>query len=282
MSQPSMHRFPYLRWHYTMDPQFPINSTAISADGSRCVAATFQGAYGGGPPPPPDDYYLVNCWDRRGRLLWSDMFQAFEGPFACAISGDGSIVAAGGWIKEGQGYTKVYDGASGNELVTYTFDHRVNTLALSQDGSVLAIGEDDAWLAQQSGGVFPGAPQALGLPAGTIVESISMPDDGSVFVLGDNSGNVTLVENNNGEIGSAYTWAGGSDMGPIHCVAISADGSWFVAVGDSQDVYLFNLDSIKQQQYAASLNLATSDRLRWVAISSDGSFISTVENVDEG
>lgn len=282
MSRPSTDHFPYLRWQYVMDPQFPINSTAISADGSRCVAATFQGTYGGAPPPPSDDYYLVNCWDRTGKLLWSDMFQAFEGPFAVAISGDGSVVAAGGWIEAGQGYTKVYDADNGKELVIYDFDHRVNTLALSHDGSVLAIGENDAHLAQQSGGVFPAAPEAVGLPEGTIVESISMPDDGSVFVLGDHGGNVYLVENNNGSPGTPYTWAGGSTIGPVHCVAISADGSWFTAVGDSETVYLFNLDSIKQKQYAASLNLATSDRLRWVALSADGSFISTVENVGDG
>jgi outer membrane protein assembly factor BamB len=146
----------------------------------------------------------------------------------------------------------------------------------------LAIAENDAHLAQQSNGVFPATPNAVGLPAGTIVEAISMPDDGSVFVLGDHAGNVYLVENNNGAIGNVYTWAGGSDMGPVHAVAISADGSWFAAVGDSQSVYLFNLDSIKQGQYAASLDLTTSDRMRWVAISADGSFLAIVENVGTG
>jgi outer membrane protein assembly factor BamB len=277
---PALSHFPYLRWQYTMDPKYPINSAAISADGSRCVAATFQGAYGGSPPPPTD-YYCVNCWDRDGKLLWSDKFQAFEGAFAVAISGDASTVAAGGWMKEGQGYARVYDAETGKQLVTYYFDHRVNGLALSNDGSVLAIAENDAYLAQQSGGVFPTTPSALGLPDGTIVEAISMPADGSVFVVGDHGGNVYLVENNDGSIGSSYSWAGGSDMGPVHSMAISSDGAWFVAVGDSTSVYLFNLDSIKQKQYATSLDLASSNRLRWVTISADGSFISTVGNVDE-
>lgn len=281
MSRPASYYFPYMLWQHAMDPQFPINSTAISADGSRCVAATFQGAYGGSPPPPSNDYYCVNCWDRQGKLLWSDMFQAFEGAFAVAISGDGSIAAAGGWLKEGQGYARIYEATTGQQLVTYYFDHRVNGLALSNDGSVLVIAENDAYLAQQSGGVFPTQPSALGLPAGTIVEAISMPADGSVFVAGDHGGNVYLVENNDGSIGSSYSWAGGSDMGPLHSVAVSSDGAWFVAVGDSTSVYLFNLDSIKQNQYATSLDLASSNRLRWVTISADGSFISTVGNVDE-
>lgn len=281
MSGTQPHHFPYLRWHCAMKPQYPINSTAISADGSRCVAATFQGTYGSAPPPPPTDSYCVACWDRGGKTLWIDTFEAFEGPFACAISGDGTVAAAGGWLKDGQGYTTVYNAETGDKLVTYYFAHRVNSLALDYHGTVLAIGENDAHLAQQTNGVFPTSPSAANL-TGIIIESVAMPNAGNLFVAGDYSGNVYLFENNNGSINSGGTWAGGSSMGPVHCVAISADGAWFVAVGDSTSVYLFDPASIKLNKTAASLSLTGSDRLRWVTISADGSFIATCGNVGDG
>jgi outer membrane protein assembly factor BamB len=275
------HPDPFLRWHHQMDPPYQINSTAISADGFRCVAATWQGAYGTSPPPATD-YYRVNCWDNTGKLLWSDKFQAYEGSFACAISGDGSVAAAGGWLKDGTGYTTVYNAATGAKLVTYNFAHRVNTLALSYNGTVLAIGENDVHLAQQKNGVFPTTLSAAGL-TGTVIESVAMSNDGSLLVVGDESSNVYLFENNNGALSNAGTWAGASsNIGVVHSVAISADGAWFVAIGDSTSVYLFDSASIKLKKYTAFFNLQGSDRLRWVTISADGSFIATVGNIKTG
>lgn len=276
--------FPYLRWYRIPKPQFPINGAAISDDGGRAVAATFLGDYGTQTPsaPAPDNIYSVYCWDRQGRRLWRDQWTGFEGAFAVAISGDGSVAAAGGWMQEGVGFIRAYEAEAGTQFFTYDIPSRVNSLALSEDGSVLAAAANDAYLAQQTGGVFPATPAAMGLPAGTIVETIAMPADGSGFVMGDHVGNVTYVENNSGAIGNKYTWAGASAIGPVHSVAFSADGSWFAAVGDSQSVYLFNLDSIKQQKYVATLNLDDSDRMRWVSMSADGSFLSLVGNVGNG
>ena len=277
--------FPYLRWYRIPKPQFPINGAAISDDGGRAVAATFLGDYGTGSPPssaPVDNTYSVYCWDRHGKRLWRDQWSGYEGAFAVAISGNGSIAAAGGWMQQGVGFIRAYDAENGKQFVTYDIPSRVNSLALSQDGSVLAAAANDAYLSQQKGGVFPVKPSNVGTAPGTIVETIAMPADGSAFVMGDHVGNVSYVENNGGAIGSIYTWAGTTAIGPIHSVAISADGTWFAAVGDSQSVYLFNLDSIKQQTYAASLNLDTSDRMRWVAMSADGSFLSVACNVGKG
>jgi WD40 repeat protein len=273
------YQFPYLRWERAADPQFPINSAAISDDGGRVVAATFQGNYGIEPPPPPvNNEYSVYCWDREGKQLWLDQWMGYEGAFAVAISGNGSIAAAGGWMEDHEGFVRAYDAQKGNQLFTYDIGSRVNGLALSQDGSVLAVAANDAYLFQQTDGVFPATPATLNTGAENIVETIDMPADGSAFVMGDHEGNVYYVENNAGAIGDVYTWAGSTDIGPVHSVAISADGSWFAAVGDSQSVYLFNEDSIKQSTYATTLNLGTSDRMRWVAISDDGSFLSVVEN----
>jgi WD40 repeat protein len=280
MSSKAAQSFPYLRWQEAMSPQYTINSTAISADGSRCVAATFQGAYGTSPPPSTDTY-CVSCWDRVGKLEWSDSFEAFEGVFACAISGDGKVAAAGGWIEEGKGFATVYDAKTGEKLITYNFTHRVNTLTLSYDGSALAIGENDVHLAQQKNGVFPTTLSSANL-SGSIIESVSMTSDGSAFVAGDYSGNVYMFANNNGTLSNVGTWAGGSDMGPVHCVAISTDGAWFVAAGDSTSLYLFDLTSIKAKQTAASIDLKDSDRLRWVTISADGSYIATCGNQGNG
>lgn len=274
--------FPYLRWYRIPKPKFPINGAAISDDGGRAIAATFLGDYGTKSPsssPPVLNTYSVYCWDRQGKRLWRDQWTGFEGAFAVAISGDGSVAAAGGWMREDVGFIRAYDAEDGSQFVTYDLASRVNSLALSEDGTVLAAAANDAYLAQQTDGVFPAKPAAVGLPAGTIVETIAMPADGSGFVMGDHVGNVTYVENDSGAIGNKYTWPGASAIGPVHSVAFSADGNWFAAVGDSQSVYLFNLDSIKQNKYAATLNLDDSKRMRWISLSADGSFLTVAVNV---
>ena len=282
MSQPASDVFPYLLWQSPMVPTNEINSTAISGDGSRCIAATFDGPYQGHVPPLQAPY-VVNCWDRSAnppKTLWSHPFEAYEGVFVVAISADGSRAAAGGWKKKGEGFAQIYDAATGQKLVTYHFLNRVNALAFSDDGSVLAIAGNDAYLAQSQNGVFPLNPNPLRLPPDTYLESIAITGYGEgAFVLGDHSGNVYLAVNNNGTIGNSYVWAGGKVIGPIHSVDISKDGTWFVAVGDSASIYLFTPDSIQKQKYATSLDLGIGDRFRWVAMSADGSFITTAENV---
>jgi WD40 repeat protein len=276
--------FPYLVWQYPMVPTNEINSTAISGDGSRCIAGTWDGPYQNHVPPPTAEY-VVNCWDRSANPpnpLWSDPFEAHEGVFVVAISADGSRAAAGGWKKIGKGFAHIYDAATGKKLISYHFLNRVNALAFSDDGNVLAIAGNDAYLAQAQNGVFPAQPSHLGLPADTFLVSLSIVGYGDAFVFGDHNGNVYLVENNNGSLGKPFVWAGGEAMGPIHSVAISKDGRWFVAVGDSSSIYLFTPDSIQKQAYATSLEIGVGNRFRWVAMSADGSFITPAENVGTG
>jgi WD40 repeat protein len=275
----------WFRWYRMSQPLFPINSAAISDDGGRAVAATFEGNYNVYPPPPPVDHtYSVYCWDRQGQQLWLDQWSGYEGAFAVAISGDGLVAAAGGWMQPGKGFVRAYDATTGTQLLNnVSLPNRVNSLALSQDGSVLAVAANDAYLFQQSGGLFPSAPSTVSTGSGNVVESIDMPSDGSAFVMGDHNGNVWYVLNDNGNIGDKHEWAGMADIGPVHSVAISGDGNWFVAVGDCQTVYLY-LESIQKSTYAGSLNLGTSayDRMRWVTISDDGTFISVVGNLPTG
>lgn len=154
--------FPYLRWYRIPEPQFPINGAAISDDGGRAVAATFLGDYGTKSPSfssPVLNTYSVYCWDRLGKRLWRDQWTGFEGAFAVAISGDSTVAAAGGWMQEGVGFIRAYNAEDGQQFVTYDIPSRVNSLALSADGSVLAAAANDAYLAGQTSGVFPANPQ---------------------------------------------------------------------------------------------------------------------------
>src|SRR5262249_37325726 len=140
----------------------------------------------------------------------------------------------------------------------YSTGSRTNQLALSKGGAVLAAGADQIYLAQSINGVFPQTPSTYALNPATDnnVQSVSMPLDGEWFVAGDYAGTVYLVQNDSGSIGKVYTSAQGL-LGTAHCVAAAGNGSWFIAVGGSPDVYLFSVESIQQGNYVTKFSLPT-------------------------
>ncbi|MGH9947688.1 MAG: hypothetical protein ACRD6X_10840 [Pyrinomonadaceae bacterium] len=272
-----------LQWIRRMDPPYYVNSAAISANGDRVIAGTFFFAYSPtaeyNTPAQPDQFGTF-CFDRDGNQLWADKFQGSEGVYAVAISPSGSVAAAGGKIQPVTGFLRAYDANNGTQLANYTTGTRVNQIALSLDGSVLVAAADKVYLAERKNGVFPQNPSVYSVPAtpGNNVQSISMPKDGSWFVVGDYAGTVYMIENNSGSMGMVYQSATGL-LGTVHCVAAAALGDWFIAVGGSQEVYLFSTESIQQGQFVSKFTLPATGRVGWAAISFTGEMITVVQNI---
>lgn len=272
-------KFQYLHWVRRTDPPYFVNSAAISANGDLVVAGTFFLKYSAsakvtGVPKEFGTY----CFDREGKQLWSDKAVGSEGVYAVTISADGSTAASGGRMAETDGFIRAYRTKDGNQLTTYSTGTRVNQVALSKDGKTLVAAADQVYLAQQENGSFPTSPSTYPVPgSGNNVQSVSLPLDGSWLVAGDYEGTVYLIENDSGKIGTVYPSAS-KLLGTVHCVAASGNGDWFIAVGGSQDLYLFSTESIKNGNYVDKFQLSMPSRTGWAAISLEGDMISVVQN----
>lgn len=298
MTPSKAEQFQYLQWVRQLDPPYYVNSVAISGDGSLVVAGSFFHLYS--PPDAPQsdaspampDQFGTYLFNREGVQLWADKFQGYEGVYAVAISGDGTIAASGGWFTSSpsfQGFVRAYDTANGpTPILNYNPPERTNALALSSDGTTLVAAADNVYLFQQSNGVFSDKPAVFPLNntnsddasgATNNAQSIAMSADGSWFVVGDLLGNVYLVENNGGAIGKHYVWNTAS-LKTIHSVAMTADGQWFTVGGSDGTVYLFSFESMTAATPAptGTFPLPSGGRVGWVAISGDGSLLSAVGN----
>lgn len=122
-------------WTVTPQAGNQINSTAISADGSRMILGT-SNEYSTGQ-------FAVFCYDATGSLLWQHpiTFSAQpidQGVFWVAISRDGKYAAAGGEIsKQGQGFLFAYAVDSGEVVLDFNTTARVNQVSLSEHGEGL-------------------------------------------------------------------------------------------------------------------------------------------------
>ena len=273
------------KWSVSLNPNEFVNSAAISGLAGRVVAGTFFHQYK--PPKAPDgtsselNEFGTYCFDNDGNQLWADKFQGYEGVYCVAISDDASIAASGGWYSNNPftGFVRAYDASDGTKLFNYPVPGaRVGALAISADGTTLVAGADNLYLFQQSNGVFPTEPSIFELPGtGNGVESVSVSGDGSSIVMGDSQGNVYLIENNGGKVGTVYPW-NSTDLETVHSVAIAPLGGYFAVVGYSQYAYLFSTDSIKQKEYISVYDFGSVSRVGWVAISMTGDFICAVRN----
>ncbi len=111
-------------WGTRLTRVFWVNSVATSKDGKRVVAGTFIHDY-----DQKTATFLPNIRSRFGVYLfddvpnesttdrvepkWHDEFDGWDGVYGVAISADGKIVAASGWLDRtddtGQGLLRAYD-----------------------------------------------------------------------------------------------------------------------------------------------------------------------------
>ena len=96
-------------WESRLTKIFWVNSVAISKDGKRVVAGTFIHDYDQKIDkgfPNVQSRFGVYFYDDVPRVQttarvdpkWSDEFNAWDGVFGVAISGNGKIVAGSGWL----------------------------------------------------------------------------------------------------------------------------------------------------------------------------------------
>ena len=102
-----------------------------------------------------------------------------------------------------------------------------------------------------------------------------------MIVAADYNGKVYLIENNNGQIGSVYTWSSPVQK-TLHSVAMAAGGEWFTVGGNDSRVYLFSVATmIAKQQPTGNYQLNTGGSIYGVAISADGCYLSALGNSGE-
>jgi hypothetical protein len=295
-------------WQQRLSDIFWVNSVAISGDGGRVAAGTFIHDY-----KQKDTKFLPNvrsrfgthCFDATGKELWFKEFDGWDGVFGVAISGDGAVVAASGWLDRtagnmadtGSGLLRAFDGTTGDPLLDFKgINQRVSWVSLSKDGNVLAAVADDVYVFQRADGGFDPKPLTLGIAneANRYVTSVAVHPDGTWLAACDKIGNVYMSSIQKDRLDRVFTWSSAS-VGPklpFLSVAI-AEKSGHVVVGGGNSVLRFDFAAIRGGGNLAPLSFDTSDgqntpparpdgtpqeNVRWVATSADSTLVTAVAN----
>lgn len=172
-------------WTYPQSsPGLWFNTTDASQDGTVLAGGTFQfdttANFG---------FYVL---DQTGAVLQSDVWEnAYEGVFWVKVNAGGTIAAGGGWLTSTYtGQLRAISVGDGSVLLTQATGSRVNQIAMSTDGTLLAAGcgatysgsGQQIYLYNLQGGVY----QALaGLTsADNSVQTLAMSADGLWLVAG--------------------------------------------------------------------------------------------------
>jgi len=316
-------------WESRLSRVFWVNSVAISRDGSRVVAGTYIHDYdnkNGGK-------FLPNIHSRFGLYLFADLpkvattdkvdpkysdeFDGWDGVYGVAISADGKVVAASGWIDRNDddttvGLLRAYDADSsiaGTPKLLLDFKNiktRVSWVSLSDDGGVLAAVADDVYIFLRDGEAFNPDPLKLGIAevAKSYVSGIAVDPSGKWVAACDHSGHVHIATIKDGKIDQQVTWSETAESEtesettkeyPFLSVAIASTVGKFV-VGGGNLVFLFDLNglmadpaSYKPARFDTAEGEPTDtvppdkpdklqENVRWVATSTDAEVITVVVN----
>lgn len=289
-----------------------INSVAISNDGTRVVGATFLHDYRQGSSkffPTVLGRFGVYCFDgdppkdaAGSRVAkWVDEYDGWSGLYGVALSGDGAIAAAGGWLEKSgsavRGVVRAYNAVDGKKLLDYTdFTQRMSWVTLSNDGRVLAAVADDVYVFIRDGKAFNPVPLKLGIGglANRYVTGVAVHPDGTWLVACDQAGHVYMATIDGGVLSRPIVWtAPGNVEIPFLSVAIAAEARTFVA-GGGNSVFHFSFDDMKREAgptvYDTTVNQDPTsipadktpgkpqENVRWVAISADGALFTAIAN----
>jgi WD40 repeat protein len=229
-----------------------VNSAAISDDGQRVVGGTFIHDY-------PNSSMVHGtfgtfAYDGAGNQLWADMLSAWDGVFAVAISGDGSVAAGGGYFTKTRGLLKILDGATGAALLDSTsgspsIQGRVNIISLSRTGNVAAAAANGLHVFIKSGASYTAAVSAT--PASDSkyktalgrVSAVSVHPDGTWLAACNQDGQILIATIGAGKVKRTFLWQApeeavnsklpSSPTAPVRflSVAISSQADSFVAGG---------------------------------------------------
>lgn len=309
-----------LVWEKRLSEILWINSVAISHDGGRVVGGTFLHDYRqrtGKFQPNIQSRFGTYCFDHTPQkdgknatalALWSDEYDGWDGVFGVAVSGDGRVAAAGGWLEKAGnsvaghtvwGVIRAYNAADGTRLLDFTnLNQRANWVALSQDGNVLAAVADDVYVFVRDGKTFNPIPLKLGIgiTANRYVTGLALHPNGTWLAACDQIGNVYAATIRNDGFREKLMWKAPQKI-PFLSVAIAAKTETFVA-GGGNSVFLFSLDGMRQKRDPIAFDTTVDQKpetippnkpdgriqenVRWVATSADGTLVSVVANRSEG
>jgi WD40 repeat protein len=281
-----------LKWQHQLTDL--VNSVAISSDGALVVAGTYYFPYEGTPPerPTTEGTFGTFAFDATGTPLWSQPITGNEGVYAVAISGDGKVVASGGLRQGGShqapppkptvGLVQAFT-AGGTVLLDGSANSRVNSVSLSHAGSVLAGVTLDGQLFVHAGTPFPATP-LLPVTHGSRLDMVVVHPSGTWLVACGKKGFVHLVTLGGTGTFQRFTWQEPNQRRLLAC-AIAANDEHFI-VGGKNELYLFSKTSMTAPSpgflhHVPTPSGFTSEDVRWVAISADGTLVSVVQNIGD-
>ena len=289
----------------TCPDDYMVNAVAISDDGSRVVAGTYYQHYEGTTRVRTDGKFGTYCYDTKGAgtRLWADEYQGHRGIYSVAISGDGTVAAGGGLMTKGKfqqpkrGLLRAFDAATGSKLLNSSdFPNRVNSVSLSRDGGVLAaVAESSLFVFLRSAsGLFSASPQEIDLDGYS--QSVAVHPSGSWLAACDQTGKVYVSTISAGVVNPPATWTALERRDPtrsssprfpvkFNCVSV-ARASNSLTAGGGNFVYLFTLASIQSGTPGPVARYTSFDttgphNVRFVAISDNGGFVTTVVNDED-
>jgi WD40 repeat protein len=308
------------KWRRRLSRTAWVNSVAITDNGRRVVAGTFIHQYKKNgkrvlsAAPNRRGTFGIFAYDSSGNQLWRDTYVGWDGVFAVGISGTGQIAAAGGWHDKKRGLLRIYDAANGKIKFDFLDKElkRVSLLSLSQDGGVVAAAANKLYVFVRQGGSYVRLdhPDFSGAFQGKVT-AVAVHPSGSWFVASDKKGNVLLATISDGKVKHTCQWS--APKAPINPKKPSTDRvlvpflsiqvarhaeSFAVSGGDF--VYLFTKSGIcrkkpsrvydtrnerapgQQTPKGNSRTHTAAENVRWLAISDDGSFLTTVANRSTG
>lgn len=308
------------KWLRRLSKTAWVNNVAITDDGRRVVAGTFIHQYKKrgrrilSPSPNRRGTFGIFAYSSTGNRLWSDTYVGWDGVFAVGISGAGEIAAAGGWYDKKRGLLRIYDAANGNIKFEFVDKEikRVSLISLSRNGGVVAAAANKLYVFVQQGSSYVRLdhPEFREAFQGKVT-AVAVHPSGSWFVASDKKGHVLLATISDGKIKHTCQWtapkapiirtkpSAGRVPVPFLSIQVARHAESF-AVSGGDFVYLFTKSGIcrkkpsrvydtwkeraaGQQTPKGNTRMRTAaENVRWLAISDDGSFVTTVVNRDAG
>jgi WD40 repeat protein len=205
-----------------------------------------------------------------------------------ALSRDGAWAASSGYIGTASptpgapGFIKAYDIASGTSFQLLNPSDQGSMVAISNDGTYLAVASDQLYLFKRSGSGATATWSSQSLGFADILRSVAISGDGKWIVAGISRGQVALVQNNGGTLGASTVY----DM-PVKSfpdrfwalgVAVSGNGNAFAVAGEDATLYFFDIPG----NWPGTLTEAWSELLpnsaacRSVSLADDASRVAVV------
>ena len=235
----------------------PINSVAISGDGTTIVSASDDGT--------------VRLWDRDGNPIGKPFTGHIYRVPSVAISSDGKTIVSGGADgSENAVSIKLWD-RDGNPIgnPVQAYDGWFTSVAISSDGKTIVSGSiqgNTPWLRLRDGKGKPIGKPFTGHqePVGW-VESVAITPDGKTIVSGSRDKTVRLWDREGNSIAGPFT--GHNDW--VTSVAISPDGTTIVSGSRDKTLQLWD----REGNPVAEPFTGHDDWVTSVAISPDGTTI---------